>query len=1374
SGLGHKRRGAMAKYMVMGEISLMSAALRRSMRYSHQNESLEELIRSFSSLKDILSRQSELSDIEPSVYFSPFLDVVRSEETSGSVTAMALTAIAKFLQYGLIDHRLESAVATAEQIVLAMKKISYITDDVASDEVVIMKFLHVIRSLLLSQVGCLLSNSGVCELIQAIIKIIFDPGFGLLVKKMAEQTWGEVVQLMFARLPMFSEDAHNDLQLKQLRIRGSGTSIEHRHSQRRRGGYGRMKKVKTQEEMPFSIGTSTRGRVMHSSTKQGHNVGAGSETQAKPTPVVQPKTTIDDHEVLEHGNHAPLHETPESQEKSGDNTASPVIEQGKGCKEQQSIDENEKNSAMFVHDRICEDIKMLNGKFRNESVHADETEGGLSESVEIVSRNSVDESGHIVHLCGSVNSLDELGHQVDEDSVDGNGQDASSADKDFITSRGVRFTPTSGGDRVPYGLSSVKELLKFISIILCPQEPYNNSEQIISLGLELMTIALEVGGRHIGNFPSLVDLVKDDVCKSLLALLKSERISILVSAMRACFLLFESLRSQLKFQLESYLLKLIELITYEGPNKTSYEIKELAIDNIVSLWRIPGFVTELYLNYDCDLYCSNLFEDLTKTLSKTAFPVTAIYSVHHLSLEALLAVIDSVETHCHFMMVSSKDHDAKGFKSNNNNSKESNSPGGDELKRPVAVSGMLLAAAVNSINKAEPQENGPESAGNVKQSNSERDVAPVIPTHKQVAAIRHKKRLLQQGTEHFNQKPSKGIDFLMENDILPKMFNPQKVAEFLRTNYQLDKNKIGDYISNRKNSELLKAFVRSFNFTGTRIDEALRMYLETFRLPGEAQPISFLLEHFAEHWHTTNGEPFASADAAFTLAYAIIMLNVDQHNHNVKKQSTPMTEEDFIKNLKGVNGAADFERRLLSDIYEAIRTDEIVMPAEHTGLVRENYLWKVLLKRGASSEGKFMECGGVSSGVLDDEVFSLAWSPTLVALSYLLDKVVDDSLLTQKLMAGYRKCATIAAHYGRTEVFDHLIQALYKYTGISSADSVSGVLQALGGDQRAQLTAKMMFTLAHKHGDVMREGWRQLVDCSLILYRAGLMPASVTTADDFIEPKGFVSIARQRPEPDRAEQGGGGLFSSLVSYITSSESAAQREHEAQLRKVAETCVINFHPDFIFSESTFLRTSALEELVRVLITSCPVPSSHAFVNADMSNAGVGSSYDEESTIFALELLVKVVLKNKDRVHAIWAPVRDHLVALVMGAAASDHRRLLERAVVGMLRLALRLCKGDQMGSQALQNLAMLLLLKPATVRAVARQIVYAAHELLRTSASCLTSRADWQTLFALLSVAGAGLKPSSQALMLDSELLAKMAATCADIRVGVIAQVCLVS
>lgn len=47
-------------------------------------------------------------------------------------------------------------------------------------------------------------------------------------------------------------------------------------------------------------------------------------------------------------------------------------------------------------------------------------------------------------------------------------------------------------------------------------------------------------------------------------------------------------------------------------SRVSYEQVEMALESIVQLWRVPGLVTELYLNYDCDLYCSNLFEDLTK------------------------------------------------------------------------------------------------------------------------------------------------------------------------------------------------------------------------------------------------------------------------------------------------------------------------------------------------------------------------------------------------------------------------------------------------------------------------------------------------------------------------------------------------------------------------------------------------------------------------------------------------------------------------------------------------------------------------------------------------------------------------------------------
>lgn len=50
---------------------------------------------------------------------------------------------------------------------------------------------------------------------------------------------------------------------------------------------------------------------------------------------------------------------------------------------------------------------------------------------------------------------------------------------------------------------------------------------------------------------------------------------------------------------------------------------------------------------------------------------------------------------------------------------------------------------------------------------------------------------------------------------------------------------------------------RSFDFVELRIDEALRLYLETFRLPGEAPLISLVLEQFADHWHVRSKANFS-------------------------------------------------------------------------------------------------------------------------------------------------------------------------------------------------------------------------------------------------------------------------------------------------------------------------------------------------------------------------------------------------------------------------------------------------------------------------------------------------------------------------------------
>lgn len=69
-------------------------------------------------------------------------------------------------------------------------------------------------------------------------------------------------------------------------------------------------------------------------------------------------------------------------------------------------------------------------------------------------------------------------------------------------------------------------------------------------------------------------------------------------------------------------------------------------------------------------------------------------------------------------------------------------------------------------------------------------------------------QLLITGTEQFNQKPKKGIQFLQEKGLLIDPMDNNQVAQWLRENPRLDKKMIGEYISDRKNMDLLDSFVK--------------------------------------------------------------------------------------------------------------------------------------------------------------------------------------------------------------------------------------------------------------------------------------------------------------------------------------------------------------------------------------------------------------------------------------------------------------------------------------------------------------------------------------------------------------------------------------
>ncbi|XP_044879555.1 Golgi-specific brefeldin A-resistance guanine nucleotide exchange factor 1 isoform X2 [Mauremys mutica] len=1274
-------------YIVQGEINTVVGAIKRNARWNthtHLDEERDPLLHSFSLLKEVLNNITELSEIEPNVFLRPFLEVIRSEDTTGPITGLALTSVNKFLSYALIDPSHEGTAEGMENMADAVTHARFVGTDPASDEVVLMKILQVLRTLLLTPVGAHLTNESVCEIMQSCFRICFEMRLSELLRKSAEHTLVDMVQLLFTRLPHFKEEpkSYVGANMKKLKMRAGGMSDS--------------SKWKKQKRSPRP-------------TRHATKVSPGTEQPATNGTVMPSNITVDGVTFID----APSPISSGSSENTS-SAVSPATDSGLELSSQTTSKEDLTDLEQINSLGLSAAMPSIEpSATEHPHKHEPQNEGLRVEKIQSASVESIPE---VLEECTSVAE---------------HSDSASVHDMDYVNPRGVRFTQSSqkeGIALVPYGLPCIRELFRFLISLTNPHDRHN-SEVMIHMGLQLLTVALE--SAPVANCQSLLGLVKDELCRHLFQLLSVERLNLYAASLRVCFLLFESMREHLKFQLEMYIKKLMEIITVENP-KMPYEMKEMALEAIVQLWRIPSFVTELYINYDCDYYCSNLFEDLTKLLSKNAFPVSGqLYTTHLLSLEALLTVIDSTEAHCQAKVLSNIHQQEKEVvkpstetasstkepSNNNERVSEGNSPNVvTELSGACPpTSGCLMADQMKQ--GCQDLEGGSDAAEkNIPRKPTR--FSGLLPRTQELMEIKSKKKLLITGTEQFNQKPRKGIQFLQEKNLLAIPMDNNEVAQWLRENPRLDKKMIGEFVSDRKNIDLLESFVGTFNFQGLRLDEALRLYLEAFRLPGEAPVIQRLLEAFTEHWRKSNGSPFASSDACFALAYAVIMLNTDQHNHNVRKQNVPMTLEEFRKNLKGVNGGKDFEQDILEDMYHAIKNDEIVMPEEQTGLVKENYIWNVLLHRGATDEGIFLH---MPPGSYDHDLFTMTWGPTIAALSYVFDKSLDETII-QKAISGFRKCAMISAHYGLSDVFDNLIISLCKFTALSS-ESIENLPSVFGSNPKAHIAAKTVFHLAHRHGDILREGWKNIMEAMLQLFRAELLPKAMVEVEDFVDPNGKISLQREETPSNRGES----TVLSFVSWLTLSgtEQSGMRgpsTENQEAKRMALECIKQCDPEKLITESKFLQLESLQELMKALISVTPDEE----------------TYDEEDAAFCLEMLLRIVLENRDRVGCVWQAVRDHLYHLCVHAL--EFCFLVERAVVGLLRLAIRLLRREEISAQVLLSLRILLMMKPSVLSRVSHQVAYGLHELLKTNAANIHSGDDWYTLFTLLECIGSGVKP----------------------------------
>ncbi|CAL8273066.1 cytohesin 4b isoform X1 [Gadus morhua] len=188
-----------------------------------------------------------------------------------------------------------------------------------------------------------------------------------------------------------------------------------------------------------------------------------------------------------------------------------------------------------------------------------------------------------------------------------------------------------------------------------------------------------------------------------------------------------------------------------------------------------------------------------------------------------------------------------------------------------------------------------------------------------------KGKKFSNGKKKFNMDPKKGINYMLGCQLLEP--GAKSIAEFLYREEGLNKTAIGEFLGEREELHLqtLKAFVELHQFSNLNLVQALRQFLWSFRLPGEAQKIDRMMEAFATRYCNCNAPVFQSTDTCYILSFAIIMLNTSLHNPNVKDKTTL---ERFISMNRGINNGGDLPVPLLTKLYDSIRNEPFKIPED--------------------------------------------------------------------------------------------------------------------------------------------------------------------------------------------------------------------------------------------------------------------------------------------------------------------------------------------------------------------------------------------------------------------------------------------------------------
>ncbi|RMB95932.1 hypothetical protein DUI87_28046 [Hirundo rustica rustica] len=495
-------------------------------------------------------------------------------------------------------------------------------------------------------------------------------------------------------------------------------------------------------------------------------------------------------------------------------------------------------------------------------------------------------------------------------------------------------------------------------------------------------------------------------------------------------------------------------------SSSSFEHKWMVIQTLTRICADAQCVVDIYVNYDCDLNAANIFERLVNDLSKIAqgrsghelgmTPLQEL-SLRKKGLECLVSILKCMV----------------------------------EWSKDLYVNPNHQASlGVGSVGTQTAVPDDPE----------------------QFEVIKQQKEIIEHGIELFNKKPKRGIQYLQEQGMLGS--TAEDLAQFLHQEERLCSTQVGEFLgeSSKFNKEVMYAYVDQLDFCGKDFVSALRIFLEGFRLPGEAQKIDRLMEKFAARYIECNQRQtlFASADTAYVLAYSIIMLTTDLHSPQVKNK---MTKEQYIKMNRGINDSKDLPEEYLSTIYEEIEGKKIAMKETKEYAIttkcskpsvanekQRRLLYNLEMEQMAKTAKALMEAVShakapfTSATHLDHvrPMFKLVWTPLLAAYSVGLQNC-DDTEVASLCLEGIRCAIRIACIFGMQLERDAYVQALARFSLLTASSSITEM------KQKNIDTIKTLITVAHTDGNYLGNSWHEILKCISQLELAQLIGTGVKT-----------------------------------------------------------------------------------------------------------------------------------------------------------------------------------------------------------------------------------------------------------------------------------------